>query len=92
MRHKWTIEEMEETINICLTHPPGAARDEAGQRLAQKINANASNPIEPKAMGQALKAVEKAINGKYEGKPKPSKALIRLVEARRGTSGSVGPR
>jgi hypothetical protein len=86
-RHKWTLEEMEEQIDICLAHPPGIARALAGQRLAQKINANPNNQIEPKAIGQALKAAEKALVGNYEGKPKPSRALIRLVEARRGRSG-----
>jgi hypothetical protein len=83
LRHTWTEEEMDELVDICLTHPPGHQRDRAGQALVANINAKGTNPIGPSAIGQALKATAKAIDGDYDGKPKASQAQIRIIERRR---------
>ena len=81
--HRWSDEEMERTIDICLGYPPGPDRDREAQVLVAEINRDPSNRINPNAIGQAIKAAEHAINDVVDRKPKPSRKLLVLVQARR---------
>jgi hypothetical protein len=81
--HRWSDDEMERTIDIVLDHPPGFGRDRDAQALVAQINADPTNRINPVAIGQALRAAEHAIDAVLDRKPRPSKRLLQLVEARR---------
>lgn len=88
MDHIWTDGEMGRTIDICLEHPPGPRRMEAGERLCSAINDRRPRTlVTPSAMIAALDAATNAIEG---GTPnwKPSKRLLELIDARR-TQGTL---
>lgn len=82
MGHKWTVDQIERTVDIFLSFPPGLSRDRACDALAADINKDPANPIYPPAVRQAVAAVRHAIAGRT-ARPRPSAALRKIIEGRR---------
>jgi len=63
MRHRWTDDQMLQTLDIVSRYARGPLRDAAGQALVAQINTDPNNPIAPSAIGKALQAAENALKG-----------------------------
>jgi hypothetical protein len=85
LRHTWSGDEIDQTIDIATSEPTPAGRARACRELAGRINAaTPHNRVTVSAVEAAVRAAENALAGCPDANPRASHELRRRVARRHG--------